>query len=174
MRAVTFHNPHSTAALPTIVFKVLTGSVSHCNGQKSLQRSPPRTHQGPRRLGAWMSSVPVTCCRTSHHNIPGIRYCSALCHKGGRTFGDLKPDVFVTPAMTFSAAKEGVTLMGDPEKLQFNGSKFLGAAGPVEQGKVTEGCEAQGYSQPGTSRRKMQPRKRSSALVRSQERAAAA
>lgn len=101
-------------------------------------------------------------------DIPG----SALCHKGGRTFGDLKPDVFVTPAMTFSAAKEGVTHY--PEKLQFNGSKFLGAAGPVEQGKVTEGCEAQGYSQPGTSRRKMQPRKRSSALVRSQERAAAA
>lgn len=129
--------------------KVLTGSVSHSNGQKSLQKSPPRTHQGPRKPGAWAGDVPVTCCRTSHHNIPGIRYHSGLCHKGRRrTFADLKPDVGCHPCHDFLSSVRGVAHY--PEKLQFGGSKFLGASRPVEQGKQTEGCEAQGYSQPGT------------------------
>lgn len=53
--------------LLTDVLKVLTvsGSLKHCIPEHCWAPE----HQGTRRPGAWRRDVPVTFCRTSHHNI---------------------------------------------------------------------------------------------------------
>lgn len=126
MRAVTSHSPHSTTALPFIVFMTFSlpklGFSEYfffCLEEKAPNRYPQSSDwfrvplqqakalstrdAGDLEHGGEVTLSPAVEPAT----VTSLALVLFVAKGEGAAFGDLKPDAVLTPAVTFSAVKEG-------------------------------------------------------------------